>query len=412
MSTKPNISWDSECPCDPVGTDEKNRVELVSPSFLQPGDVIFFHSLSNVDGPIRGLNMGDYCHVAIVVNFDLEFECAEGFTEIVEYLQKANIPRNEWSNVPVVVHIEHGFEVLLPCQLFGRRLKAKRHPLDKHIDVKRPSSPPSLGNSLVLTKTAVSFASAKYNYLGLLKGGLLAADFGLSNNSHVNNLDVCVALSGEAKDRVVDLFAKRPGMTLLRKMTSVPGEVFGALLKGADWVADGFESDGIWPELVCTSLVTEILLGADADGISLNEGLLGMLPEKIGIPLEWRDQQTHLRELYGEKRDDLVKNLDAGHDETFDANPENCAVPQFHNNDPKQHQSRILELSQIRTECAASLGRIPLSKFADGKIIGPNNLLDADGFLPTTFRLKPPGQHGYSPLEALPEMTPPVSVDG
>jgi hypothetical protein len=410
MSTKPNISWDSECPCDPVGTDG-NLVELVSPSFLQPGDIMFFHSLSNVDGPIRGLNMGDYCHVAIVVNFDLEFERAEGFTEIVEYLQHSNIPRSKWSTVPVVVHVEHGFEVLLPCQLFRRRVK-KGRPLDKHIDVKRPKCPPSLGDSFVLTKKAVSLVTAKYNYTGLLKGGLLAAGFGFSNSSRANNFDVCVALCGEAVDRVEELFKSRPGLSNLKRFTSASGKAGGALLKGADWIADGLTSDGIWPELVCTSLVTEILFGADANGTFPNAGLLGSMPAKIGIPVEWRDQQLYLLEMYGEKRDDLVKNLDAGHDETFDADPDNCAVPQFHNNDRKQHKSRILELSQIRADCAASLERIPLSEFVDGKIVGPNNLLDGDGFLPETFRLVSPGKKGYPLIEALPGMTDPVSVDG
>ena len=339
-----------DCACVPLAT-----VEGVDAEWLQPGDVLFFHSRSSVDGLIRGFNLGDYCHVGVMVNFDERFIGGHGYKETLAATRK--MTDGSWAEmrkIPVLVHVEHGFEITLPSKLFETRADAN----DLHIDIRRPFRKV---NQRRLTEAAIKMKSAKYAYRKLITAGSeIARAYSDERGSIFAHLDVNAALFDYARKQKIDLDAIT--LRTMHALLEAPKDLFRKQTK-----------------LVCANFVTKTFL----DG---NETALGTFPEDIGIPQDAVDENgCSLLQKYGEDARDWEKNVQAGHDPVFDQTE--LALPPIH--ELTNFPSRIAQLARIRSESAKMVPRMSFTDYCKKyPIVGPNNLLDGDGFIRTTYRLR------------------------
>jgi hypothetical protein len=340
-------------------------VAEIAASEVLVGDVLFFHSASSAEGVIRGYTFGDYTHCGVVVNFDDGFADARNFDEVrlsvADVVQRTRCRPGE---VPVVVHVDRGFEIARPQQLCLAPLF--RDEPDRHIDVRRPNAPV---DSAAMTRAAVAQVGLVYDFGGLVTGGLQVAEgYGKFDKVAEVSLLFHALVRAIRSSREADATNGLSSGDREPWIAGATQQVFD-LLKGL--------IPGV-PKRACSDFVLHCFANGNADSI-------GSFPKSIAL------HPTLIRE-FGESVGDMERNMDAGGNHDINVDPANCirdasgtCVSGPH------HHSRIRDLAAIRRRNLVTQlvdASVDVREFlSDYPHCAPTNIFDATGFEQTTYRI-------------------------
>ena len=336
----------------------------IFPSALQAGDVLFFHADSPLGAAIRGLDLGDYTHVGLVVNASKEmWPGVRGLRKTFRVLRRR---RGGVGKNVIVLDLDSNVAVTVP-----ELLSEHRHGTDFHVDVRRVATLPDAG---WLRDEAARASHARFDTKRMLRGGTENAGVLSGGESEATRSARHALVDAVTRSRTIFL-AERSlvqrsidlGRNVAREpdiyLRFWPAYVLMCLFQGLPFKRKKSH------RLVCSTFVARCFTGELGD--SPNAGLLGPFPAQIKEHAELRlHQDSALGRCEVARRASAGLTLDGG----------TPAVEQLR----RTAGMRSLHWNSMLEESAASLYDFTVRS---GVTLGPNMLFDAPGFEPEVYRL-------------------------